>query len=415
MFDTLFRYPRVLARHRQGPFAEAREQFVSHCARAGVASATQLRIARELLVIASRVDLSGECAIPMAEVEASADRWVRYQQRRHRIHRTSGSRKLFVQTATSWLRFLGRLEEPLKTPAPFADLLNPYGNYLRQERGLSPRTIDHYSWYVRAFLRWAEEQGRGLAEIRFEEIDAFLALKRAQGWCRVSMTRAVNSLRSFFRYAAAHGLGCTGLADGIQAPRRFAHEALPVGPAWEEVKRLIASTATERPQDIRDRAIFLLFAVYGLRVGEVAVLKLEDVNFEQEILRVTRPKQRVSQDYPLVGEVGEAILRYLQHVRPRAESRSLFLTLRAPWRGLLSTSLCRLVRARMAALGIVCQRRGPHALRHACAAHLVAEGFSLKAIGDHLGHRSTEATRIYAKVDVVGLREVAELDLGDLL
>ena len=69
---------------------------------------------------------------------------------------------------------------------------------------------------------------------------------------------------------------------------------------------------------------------------------------------------------------------------------------------------------RLGALGIHVPRRGPHSLRHACAGRLVAEGFSLKEIGDHLGHRSAYATRIYAKVDLVGLREVANFDLGGL-
>jgi site-specific recombinase XerD len=74
-----------------------------------------------------------------------------------------------------------------------------------------------------------------------------------------------------------------------------------------------------------------------------------------------------------------------------------------------------LVATRMRALDIRCPRHGPHALRHACATRLVAEGLSLKQIGDHLGHRSPEATRTYAKVDLVGLRQVADFDLGALL
>jgi site-specific recombinase XerD len=75
----------------------------------------------------------------------------------------------------------------------------------------------------------------------------------------------------------------------------------------------------------------------------------------------------------------------------------------------------RIVKSRMAKLGITSLHRGPHSLRHACAGHLVAEGFSLKEIGDHLGHRSAFSTRTYAKVDLPGLREVASFDLGDLL
>lgn len=74
-----------------------------------------------------------------------------------------------------------------------------------------------------------------------------------------------------------------------------------------------------------------------------------------------------------------------------------------------------MVAHRMKRLGIEAARRGPHALRHACAGHLLARGLSLKEIGDHLGHRSPDSTRIYAKVDLHGLREVAVLDLGELV
>lgn len=225
----------------------------------------------------------------------------------------------------------------------------------------------------------------------------------------------VDALRSFFRFSAEHGRCSMQLAAGIEGPRLFRQEGLPAGPNWIDVQRLIASTDTDQPQDIRDRAILLLLAVYGLRSGEVVALTLPDVNWEPSILHVRRPKQRCKQDYPLVAEVGEAILRYLQEVRPRCLSRSLFLTIKAPFRSLVSNSLGHLVRSRMEALGIDSPRHGPHALRHACAAHLVAEGLSLKQIGDHLGHRSAYATRTYAKVDLVGLRQVANFDLGDLL
>jgi len=155
-------------------------------------------------------------------------------------------------------------------------------------------------------------------------------------------------------------------------------------------------------------------ATYGLRSGEVAGLRLEDVNWESELVSVARPKQRRAQQYPLVSEAGEAILRYLQEVRPRCAQREIFLTLKAPFRRLSQGGLYHLVSARLGALGIHVPRRGPHSLRHACAGHLKAGGFSLKEIGDHLGHRSAYATRIYAKVDLVGLREVANFDLGVL-
>lgn len=415
MFDTLFHYPRVLARHCEGPAANDRERFLAHCASGGAAHSTLLSLAPELLVIARRIELDGGQSIPLVEIEAAADRWVAYQRRHHRIRTARFCRERFIQTATAWLRFLGRLQETQDEPAAFAELIHAFDHYLLEERGLSRRTIHNRCWHVQAFLHWFSGQGSHLGELRLDQVDAFLALRRTQGWCRLSMVTEVKALRSFFRYAGQKGWCTTNLAIGIEGPRLFSHEALPVGPKWADVQRLIASTDTDEPQDIRDRAILLLLAVYGLRSGEVVALTLDDIGWEQEILHVTRPKQRCKQDYPLATVVGEAILRYLQQVRPRIASRSLFLTIRAPFRPLVAASLHYLVSTRLTALNIDCPRHGPHALRHACATHLVAEGLSLKQIGDHLGHRSAYATRTYAKVDLAGLRQVADFSLGDLL
>jgi integrase len=155
--------------------------------------------------------------------------------------------------------------------------------------------------------------------------------------------------------------------------------------------------------------------MYGLRSGEVSRLRLENVDWQREILCVLRPKQRRTQNYPLVSVVGEAILRYLQEVRPCSVRRELFLTLRAPFRPLSGGAMYHLVSSRLAALGVLSPHRGPHCLRHACAAFLLASDFTLKQIGDHLGHRSAYATRVYAKVDMAALRQVADFDLGGLL
>jgi site-specific recombinase XerD len=178
---------------------------------------------------------------------------------------------------------------------------------------------------------------------------------------------------------------------------------------------LLASTHTDRPKDIRDRAVILLLATYGFRVDEVRRLRLDDFDWEQEIISVTRSKQRQAQQYPLSRVVGEAVLRYLKEVRPRVKDRSLFLTLTAPYRGFRPGGLWPAVGPRVRALGIRVEHTGPHCLRHACAARLLSQRLSYKQIADHLGHRSLEATRIYAKVDLARLREVGNFDLGGLL
>lgn len=222
-------------------------------------------------------------------------------------------------------------------------------------------------------------------------------------------------LRCFFRFAETQHWCSPGIAATIISPRRYALEDVPRSPSWEEVERLVARTTGDKPVQIRDLAIVLLLAVYGLRRGEVAGLKLGDIDWEARRLRVYRSKQCRFQSFPLVRPVADAIIRYLREVRAQCAHREVFLAMKPPIRALSASSISILARRRLHAVNVTLPRVGAHCLRHACARHLVAQGFSLKEIGDQLGHRSTSATSIYAKVDLAGLRQVAELDLGRLL
>src|SRR5260370_35504380 len=104
---------------------------------------------------------------------------------------------------------------------------------------------------------------------------------------------------------------------------------MPAGQLWDDVQCLLDSNEGDRPRDIRDRALIMLFAVYGLRVSEVRTLRLADLDWENELLHVTRPKPRRRQTYPLSHTVGEALLRYLKEVRPSFPYREVFLPLQA--------------------------------------------------------------------------------------
>lgn len=415
MFESLFQYPTVVARHREGPAADERQRFLLHRANEGAARGTLLRIARELLVIAKNIKVATDKPIGRDDLEVAADKWARHQQRRHRSRGPRWSRELFLHVGTDWLRFLGRWEKPQPPPAPFAGPIKDFVDYMREERGLSEVTVRGRCWHVEKFLTWLISQNRRLAETSVRDVDAFLSEKGGRYWGRVSVATSAKALRAFFRHAEMRGWCARGIAAGINGPRLFSQETLPVGPAWADVQRVITSTRGQRPRDIRDRAILMLFAIYGFRCTEVARLRLEQVNWERETIAILRTKQRRAQEYPLLQSVGQAIIGYLQQVRPRCSHREIFLTLKAPFRPLSPGALYHAVRSRLCALGIESRHYGPHSLRHASAGHLVAEGFSLKEVGDHLGHRSAFATRTYAKVDLAGLREVGNFDLRGLL
>jgi site-specific recombinase XerD len=150
-------------------------------------------------------------------------------------------------------------------------------------------------------------------------------------------------------------------------------------------------------------------------VGEATALCLKDFDWEHEILSVPHSKSQRPRTYPLCHPVGDAVLRYLREVRRQSDRREVFLTVLAPFRPLTSDGMAEIVRRRLHAMGLTLPHYGPHVLRHACATHLLAQGLSLKEIGDHLGHRSPESTSIYAKVDLAALRTVADFSLEGLL
>lgn len=416
MFDRLFTRPTALARHRGGPLIEERLAYLGHLASQQMAHKTLRAVAQILLVICSRLGLAGrpDEVIRHDELQRQALLSVRKRSRSPNWKTGNAARRIFLSLATQWLQFLGRLEQRPIPASPHASLIAAFADYLRCDRGLSPSTIRNRCWLVQRFLDRLSITDGSLHALTISQIDAvFTSMLSQDGYSRATIQTWAGELRAFFRYAEMRGWCRSGLAAAIQSPRVFALTSLPGGPSWDEVRQLLATTEGDRRADIRDRAILMLLAIYGLRAGEVTHLRLEDFDWEQELLSVACAKTRRTRTYPLCRPVGDAVLRYLKEVRPRCAQREVFLSLHAPVRPL--SSLYAVVSARLLSLGFAISHIGPHALRHACATHLLAQGLSLKEIGDHLGHQDPDATRMYAKVDLVGLREVADLDLGGLL
>lgn len=400
MFEELFTLPAVRARHRNAPLAEERTRFLRHLAELGLSRRTLLEVAPLLLVIVERLDLAKRPGESIAQDEI----------RRH----ATAKEEAFVSFATRWLRFLGRLEPKPVPISGFADKINAFADFMQNEKSLSPVTIHERCFIVQKVLDRLGTSAGSLGTVSIGHIDtALLGLINQDGYTRRTLQGWTSHLRIFFRFAEARGWCRAGLAAALQSPRVFRHSSIPIGPSWDEVRRLLAMTEGDRPADIRDRAVLMLLTVYGLRAAEVRHLCLEDVDWESEKIRVMGAKTGRVRTYPLVRSVGDAILRYVKEVRPQSEHRQLFLTLLPPIRPL--RGLWDLVGKRLHKLGVVSVHCGPYALRHACATHLLAEGFSLKEIGDHLGHQQPNTTRIYAKVDFTGLQKVADFDLGGLL
>jgi integrase/recombinase XerD len=416
MFNQLFKCPATVGRHLEAPYARERRQYLAARARQGNTQSTLLFTARDLLWVARKLSIYPDLrTVTMEQVRAAAGDWKERERACGRPLNKAFTRQRYLRLAASWLRFLGHFHAPTK-PIPFELRLRQYCRWAKEERGLSEATLKQFSSQIRHFLQWYGTLGREFADVQVSDVDTYLAHGGAHGWCRITVNNVATALRAFFRYCTQRHWTREHFADSIRGPRIYTLESLPAGPDWSDVQRLFAALDQNDPTDLRDRPILMLMAIYGLRAGEVAKLRLEHLDWEQDRLHIPRTKRRETQVYPLLSSVRDALVRYLQKVRRRPSvHREVFLTLRPPFRPISASGLYHVAAHRLKALGVHTAHCGPHSLRHACAARLVAERLSLKEIGDHLGHRSTSATRTYAKVDLRGLREVAAFDVGELL
>jgi integrase/recombinase XerD len=410
MFEQLFKRRAAVISHHSAPFAAERQFYLQHLLDEGRSRKTLRNIAQLFFAVAHHLRLDGP-EITLVAVEAAAAAWAKTTRRSARC-RHVGERQ-FVYHAVGLLRMLGRFRES-RPEVAYAPRLETFLHFQRQERCLLPSTLHHYEKCVGAFLNWIDQQGEPLEAISLEDISRYFQSLTERRLKRTSIALHVAKLRNFFRYAESKHWCRAGLA-ALDAPRIYRLESLPRGPAWSDVQRLLTSCAGDTSSEIRDHAMLLIIAVYGVRSGEVRHLRLEDIDWEREIICIRRPKQRKSQHYPLVREVGAAILRYLREMRPKCKLREIFLTQVQPYRTLTAAGFGTMVRKRLHGLGLVLPCYGPHALRHSCATHLLAEGVSLKEIADHLGHVSLAATQIYAKVDLTALREVGAFPLTGLV
>ena len=417
MFEELFTNPGTIGRYRAAPLVEPRERYLRHLAESGANRLTLRQIALDQVRLLHVLDLSEDEKVTVPRIEAIAPEWdrTRHHKLGHRRPTSQKSTKRSLSRATRWLRFLGWLDELEKERHPYGVEAGAFEEWMRKERGCSEETISGKLGSVNEFFDWLATSGKPLASVRITDIDGAIAAKNTRrNYSRVTIRIYAENLRAFFRFAEERGWCTPGLASGIMPRRFYADEKVPARLAWVDIQRLLATTEGDRPADKRDRAILMLFIVYGLRAGEVRRLRLDDLDWENETLSVRCPKPGRTHFFPLSRGVGQAILRYILEARPARAERTLFFTLTAPIKPFGRSALGKIVRDRLGELGIVAGRRGSHALRHAAAQHLLDQGMSMKVIGDYLGHRDPSSTAIYAKVNLNSLREVANFDLEGL-
>lgn len=415
MFETLFSYRSVLHRHCEGPLAAERAKYLKSLAAQHMTRNTILRHARYALCVSEflcRQSLEG--ILDVGQVRLLACRWARERVSKGRASTSHWPAENFRSVATDFLRSCGRLKPPIPPSEKYDEKIVDFISAQRKIRWNSTVTCQNADWQVRQLLNYLRQRNVTLEEVTPDNVDAYFQHMTSK-WSRVSLRTCAKVLRAWFSHCEKRGWTQIGLAGAVLSPRLYRDEGLPLGPTWEEVELMMDKVTGENATSRRDYAILQLLTVYGVRSGEVRRLRLDDIDWVEGRIQIERSKSGKRQLFPLNPLVGNAIAQYLCHSRPKSNRREVFLRLRAPHTPLSSGGLYNVVHHYLSKVSSLRKGCGPHGLRHACARHLLESGSSLKEIGDYLGHRSPDSTRVYAKVNLVKLRKVAFRNLGDLI
>ena len=225
---------------------------------------------------------------------------------------------------------------------------------------------------------------------------------------RLSRSRAkqtTTALRSLLGFLHAEGLIAEPLAAAVPAVASWRLQGLPKGLEQNQRARLLGSCDRSTAIGRRDHAVLTVLARLGLRAGEVAALRLSDIDWRAGELRV-RGKGRRTDRMPLPTDVGQEIARYLRDGRPPGiEERAVFVRALAPHQALSASGVSSIVVRAADRAGL--ERVGAHRLRHTAATELLRSGAALPEVSQLLRHRRTETTAIYAKADREALRTIA--------
>jgi integrase/recombinase XerD len=364
------------------------------------------------------LDYFARRSIPIAEVtEAQVTHYLHHAIAMFRKRHGRSPGPYWHSIPRSGIHALLRLAQGQWPPAPKATcaadtlrfaICDEYETWLREERGLAEPSIYALMWEGRNFLAWQLDRCGvdSLMEMSVGDIDRYMDM-RSPHQTRKSVKDVAERLRSLLRYLHRTRRTAIDLSPHVIAPLLYAYEGVPSILERDQIAAVLETASKDTtPIGLRDQAILQLLATYGLRSGEIRSLKIEDIDWRAESIRILHTKTRACSYLPLMAPVGEAILTYLRSGRPQTDAREVFVRTRAPYGRLrvLHSAVFRRIRDAGVKPPGKC---GPHIFRHARAVEMLRASVPQKVIGDMLGHRSTESTAPYLKLATEDLRAIA--------
>lgn len=268
----------------------------------------------------------------------------------------------------------------------------------------SKTTIGDYRLYLSEFLHHLVTEGvRHKEEIAEKHIVAFVLAHPT------NKVNIVSALRVLFRFWKEEHLLERDFSQFFESFRVRRPERIPSFFTKEEIQRIENSISRSSAVGKRNYAMTLLASRLGLRASDIANLRFGQIDWDENLITLTMQKTRKIIQLPLLSEVGNAIVDYLRNGRPRSNLNQVFLSCRAPFAGATKACVCAAINTAIVASGVDVhlKHHGPHSLRHSLASAMLHEESSLPVISETLGHRHTDTTMVYLKIDIRSLMKCA--------
>lgn len=409
--EQVFKCPLIISKLRDGPLGGHMEGFCDFLREGGFSRSTIRRhlsnISHLNAYIGTRNQVDGQMLSAQTVREFLRDYRSRARNRGP-LDRHIACVMASVNRLVDYLRTSGCFETLVETVI-YQPLLEAYLKWLEEHHHAAPGTIELRAHSIGQFLQWLGPQAtpQGCSELTPEMVEHFfLTYAKPRGRSvRRSMQAA---LRTFFRFCLQQAYIQQPLDRAVPTLRCYKLATVACGLSDKQALKLLQCIDRYSHAGRRDYAICQLLYSYGVRGGQVRALRIEDIDWAGNQILFRALKRGKDTLLPLIRAVGMSLLDYLQNTRPCCQNPHLFLTLRAPYHALKSSSvLSNRIERHIQTAGIEIACKGTHAFRHGFATRMLAQGHSLKAIADVLGHRHLGSTFIYTKVDFTHLRKVA--------
>lgn len=292
-------------------------------------------------------------------------------------------------------------------PETFKESADSYLAY-REKIGIIPKSIQTSRLYLFRFFFFLETKSiRSINSITVPVVLEFL--RSLSSFEKPTINTTMRAVRLYLKYCYENGFIQANLFPKLPNPHYNRNSRLPSTYTAQEVHDTLSAIDMGNPCGVRDYAIILLLARLGLRSSDVANLRFSNIDWENDMIRLTQVKTGNPLELPLLSDVGEAIINYLKNARPKSDSDHVFIRIKPPYTEFNPSAVGALVHERLLKAGVHLEGRksGSHALRHSLAKRLLEHDIPLPVISEILGHTTTETTMTYLRIDIDELKKCA--------